>query len=345
MKAAILEDVERMVVREMPTPKAEPGGLVLRVKACAVCGSDIRIFHHGSPRVKFPQIVGHEVAGEVVEVGEGLKGFKVGDRIATAGDVACGECEFCKRGIGNCCPINYAIGYQFPGGFAEYVPLNSLTVRHGAVHHIPDPLDWDEAALAEPLACCINGLETSHFQAGESMVVIGAGPIGLMLVQLARAMGASKVMVVQRSAGRLETARQFGADVVISSTEEDPIERVKEETGGEGVDIVLTACGSPEAQEQAIEMVRFRGRVNLFGGLPRGSRKIEVDSNLLHYKEAYLHGSHGAIPRQHRAALGLLASGHVKARDLITHRFPLEEIHAAFQTAESRKGLKVVVRP
>ncbi len=345
MKAAVLEGIEKMTVREVETPRAEPGGLMLRVRACTICGSDIRIFHYGSPRVMFPQVVGHEVSGEVVEVGEGLAGFEVGDRIATAGDVACGECEFCKRGIGNCCPINYAIGYQFPGGFAEYLPINSLTVRHGAVNPIPDSLGWDEAALAEPLACCINGLETSHFQAGESIVVIGAGPIGLMLAQLAKSFGATKVLIVQRSRGRLEMARRFGADAVISSQDEDPAERVREETGGEGADIVLTACGSPEAQEQAMEMVRFRGRVNLFGGLPKGTRKIEVDSNLLHYKEAYLHGCHGAIPRQHRAALALLASGHIRAKELITHRFPLDDILPAFQAAESRAGLKAVVNP
>ena len=180
MKAAVLEALNRMVVREVPDPTLpDENSLILRVESCAVCGSDIRIYHHGNPRVTPPQVIGHEVAGRVVAVGSAVTRFKVGDRLATGADVPCGECRWCRDGLANNCAINYAIGYQFPGGFAEYMPLNATTVRYGAVHHIPATLSYDEATLAEPLACCINGLELARVALGDTVVVIGAGPAGL----------------------------------------------------------------------------------------------------------------------------------------------------------------------
>jgi len=345
VNAAVLEALENLVVREVPTPSAGPGELLVRVRACAVCGSDLRIFHHGNPRVKPPQIIGHEIAGEVVEVGAGVEGFAVGDRVAIGADVPCGVCPECREGRGNNCAINYAIGYQFPGGFAEYILLNQTTVNYGPVHKIPEGLSFAEAALAEPLACCINGLELCWLGVGESVVIIGAGPAGLMLAQLARHMGATKIIVAQRSKGRVELARKFDVDVVISTTEEDLRQRVLEETEGRGADVIVVACASPEAQMQAIELAATRGRINFFGGLPRGTPPISIESNLIHYKELYVTGSHGSVPRQHKAALGLIAARAVDVKRLITHTVPLAEIHRAFELVESRAGLKVVVEP
>lgn len=345
MKAAVLEDLNRIMVKEVPTPEPDEESILMRVRACAVCGSDIRIHRHGNPRVKPPQVIGHEMAGEVVTIGSRVKKFKPGDRIATGADVPCGVCEFCQSGMGNNCPINYALGYQFPGGFAEYALFNETTVKYGPLHHIPAGLSFDEATLAEPLACCLNGLELSSLRTGESVVIIGAGPVGCLLVELARNMGAGKIILAQRSKERLEIARKFRADVFISTSEEDLISRVREETKGEGADVVITACASPAAQEQAISLVRNRGRVNFFGGLAKGSRKINVDSNIIHYKECFVHGAHGSVPRQHRVALELLAKGFIRASDFISYHFSLNRIHEAFDTAEKRKGMKVIVNP
>jgi len=321
------------------------GEVLVRVRSCAVCGSDIRIYHRGNPRVKPPQIIGHEIAGEVVEVGSGVKGFKVGDRVALGADVPCGTCNFCRNGLGNNCPINYAIGYQFQGGFAEYIPLNELTVKYGPLHKIPDGLSFDEASLAEPLACCINGYELANPTLGDTVVIIGAGPVGLMLVELAKNMGADKVILSQRSRERLEMAQRFSADVIISTSEEDFVSRVMEETQEQGADVVMVACANPSAQEDALKVVGHRGRVNFFGGLPPGSSKIHIDSNLIHYKECFVLGSHGSVPRQHKLALDILAEGKVQGKDLITHHFALEDIKEAFEVAEGHKGLKVIVNP
>ena len=345
MKAAVLEELNKIVVKEIPDPQIEKGGMLVKVRACAVCGSDIRIYHYGNPRVKPPQVIGHEIAGDVVKVGPEVNGFRAGDRVAIGADVPCGECNFCREGLGNNCKINYAIGYQFPGGFADYISLNAITVRYGPVHKIPGNLTYEEAAIAEPLACCINGLELAQVKLGDTVVIIGAGPIGCMLAELAKAMGAAKVMIAQRSKKRLEMARLSQADIIISTTEENFVQRVFEETGGKGADVIVVACASPEAQEQAVLIVNNRGRINYFGGLPKGTRKINIDSNIIHYKEGCIFGSHGSVPRHHKIAINLIASGTIKVKDFISHKFPLDKILDAFSAVENREGMKIIVNP
>ncbi len=345
MKAAVFEDIEKMTVKEIDTPKVTEDSLLLRVRSCAVCGSDIRIYHYGNPRVKPPQIIGHEIAGDVVEVGSKVKRFKVGDRVAIGADVPCGECSFCRDGIGNNCPINYAMGYQFQGGFAEYLLVDPLVINYGPIHKIPGGLSYDEAALAEPLACCINGLELAWVSLGDIVVIIGAGPVGCMMAELARNMGAKKVIVSQRSKTRLEMAKEYNIDVLISTNEEDFTQRVLEETDGLGADVVITAASNLEAQMQAIPVVKRRGRINFFAGLPKGTPPLSLDTNTIHYKECYLFGSHGSTPRHHRMALELLASRRIEAKKFISHRFPLDQIMEAFNTVEKRQGMKVIVNP
>jgi L-iditol 2-dehydrogenase len=208
MKAAVLEGIDQLVVKEVPDYKVGLGEVLVRVKTCAVCGSDLRIMHSGNPRVKYPQIVGHEIAGEVVEVGAGVERLGVGDRVAVGADVPCGKCCWCQNGMGTNCAINYAVGYQFPGGFAEYILLNELTVNQQVVNLIPDTLSFDEASLAEPLACAINGLEMSQLGVGDTLCIIGAGPIGCMMIELGRHMGATNIIVIQRSQKRLDMAKK-----------------------------------------------------------------------------------------------------------------------------------------
>lgn len=344
MKAAVLEQLHQLVVKEVPTPKIEDNSVLVRVKACAICGSDLRIYHYGNSRVETPAIIGHELSGDVVEIGKNVTKFAVGDRVAIGADVPCGECVFCEAGIGNNCQINYAIGYQFQGGFAEYILLNATTVHYGPVHKIPDHLSYEEGALAEPLGCVLNALELSQIQFGDTVVIIGAGPIGCMIIEVARKMGASRIIVVQRSRPRLEMAKQFGADVYICSSEEDSVARVLKETNGLGADVIITSCPSPEAQIDAIHMAKNRARVNLFGGLPKGST-ITLDSNIIHYKELFVHGAHGAMPRHHQKAIELLAAGTIDAKPFISHHFSLENINEAFAVAESHAGMRVIVHP
>lgn len=345
MKAAVLEDYNKIVVKDVPTPEVDDDSVLVRVKSCAVCGSDIRIYHSGNSRVQMPQIIGHEIAGQVVETGKNVTRFKVGDRVAIGADVPCGECVFCEAGIGNNCQINYAMGYQFAGGFAEYVLLNRIVVNFGPVHKIPDHVTFDEAAMAEPLGCVLNALELSNIRLGDTVVIIGAGPIGCMIIEVARRMGATKVIVVQRSRTRLEYARRFGADVYILSSEEDAIVRVLEETSGLGADVVITANPSPQAQADAIHMAKNRARVNFFGGLPKDKSMVTLDTNIIHYKELFVHGAHGALPSHHGKAVELIASGALNVNNYISHHFSLDEIGAAFEAAEGHQGMRVIVNP
>lgn len=345
MKAAVLKELKQMVIEHVNVPEMDDDSILMKVQAVGICGSDIRIYHHGNSRVQLPQILGHEASGEVVKVGKNVNKFQPGDRISLGADVPCGECIFCVAGMGNNCQINYAMGYQFAGSFAEYVLLNRMVVQYGPIHKIADHVSYEEAALAEPLACVLNGLELSDVKIGDTVVVIGAGPIGCMLVEVSKKMGA-RVILVQRSRPRLEMARQFGdADVYICSNEEDAIKRVLEETGGLGADVVITCNPSPESQVDAIYMAKNRARVNFFGGLPRGKSMVTLDTNIIHYKELFVHGAHGSLPRHHQKAVELINSGIIDMKRYISHQFPLENINEAIQTAESHVGMRVIVKP
>ena len=345
MKAAVLEALDRMVVKEVDDPQIDDDSALLKVESVAVCGSDLRIYHHGNPRVKPPTIIGHETAGTVVAVGKNVTRVKLGDRVAVGADVPCGQCSWCRNGLGNNCAINYAIGYQIPGSFAQYMKLPRVVLEEGPVTPFGPALEFDIAALAEPLACAINGLELVNMSLGQSIAILGMGPIGCMMIDLARHMGAVKVICVQRSRKRMEIAKTYRADAYIYSEDEDVVARCREETGGDGPDVVITSCGSVEAHEQAIEMVAHRGYVNLFGGLGKNARPMSVLSNTIHYKECFVTGSHGCVPRHHEMAVKLLERGLVRVEPLITHRFPLDQINQAFQTVESKQGMKIIVKP
>lgn len=345
MKAAVLESLEKLLVKEVPTPEVDDDSALVRVRACAVCGSDIRMFHHGNKRLKPPAIMGHEASGEIVAVGKHVTKFKPGDRVALGGDVPCGKCVFCKAGIGNNCPINYAMGYQFPGSFAEYVLLNPTVLEHGPVQVFPERISFEEAALAEPLGCILNALELCRIEPGNTLAVIGTGPLGCMILEVGRALGCTKCIAINRSRPRLEMAREFGADVCICSGEEDVVGRVLEETDGLGADVVLTACPSPQAQADAIHMTRNRGRINFFGGLPKSESVVPIDTNAIHYKELLVTGSHGCVPRHHKAALDMIVDGKIDMKPYISDRFPLDKVVDAFVAAEARGGRRVVVVP
>lgn len=346
MKAVVVEELGKMVVKEVPEPKLLPQSLRVRVEACAICGSDLRIFKKGDKRASLPQIIGHEIAGVVEEMGDRLDGYSVGDRVTIAPGHGCGECKYCRNGMGNVCINPHpSIGYASSGGFAQYIVPPVNVVANGFVNQIPDNLSFDEASMAELLACCINGQERAEVHEGDTVLIMGAGPAGCMHIQLARARGASKVMITQRSKPRLELAQRFGPEVTICGAEEDVVERVKAETDGLGADVIIVAAPSREAQEQAFQMIAPRGRVNFFGGLPAGENMITIDANLIHYIECFATGASSSLGRQNREALQLISEGKVKAADYITHVFGLDDILQGFAVVERKEGIKVVIKP
>ena len=345
MKAAVINALESIEVKDIPAPICGTKEAILDVHACAVCGSDIRIFHYGNDRVAFPAIMGHEIAGKVSRVGSEVNQLEVGDRVAVGADVPCGTCHWCRNGMGTNCKINYAIGYQFAGGFQQQMVLNDTTLKFGPVTRIPDSLSFEQAAIAEPLACAINGLELARFSPGKSICIIGLGPIGCMMLELSRIYGASKVYAAQRSKKRLQMAHRFREDArFISTLDEDLVQTIMDETDGDGVDCVITTSGTVEAHRDAIHVVGHRGYVNLFGGL-KNQPELSIDSNLIHYKECFVMGSHGSLPRHHRIAVDMLARDDVHAGWYNTRSYPLDRIREALTYHESREGLKVIVKP
>jgi L-iditol 2-dehydrogenase len=346
MKAARLHGIRDIRVEQLQCCPVGCGEILVRVYACSVCGSDVRIFNFGNERVKYPSVIGHEIAGEVVSIGENVEGFKPTDRVAVGADVPSMKDDWSKSGIGNLSDINYAIGYQFPGGFAQYCLLNELTVRFGPVTRMPEHVSYDYASLAEPLACCINGLERAFFRPGKTVLVVGAGPVGILLARAAEAFGAGLMVLVDRDGRRVEQAKDLGLKNTFDSSEISLEELAIRLLGDrDGFDIVLTACSSPTAQEEAVKVVAKRGVVNFFGGLPADARQIVLNSNNIHYKEAYITGSHGSTPLQHKLAVSMIATGRIDVTSLISHRLPLDKIREAFDIVERRAGLKVTINP
>ena len=346
MKAALFRGPGDLEVIDVETPSAGPGELKIRVESCATCGTDAKIFGHGHPRLEPPQIIGHEIAGEIIEVGTATSGYTIGDRVQIIAAVPCEECWACKAGKQGICINQTSMGYQYAGGFAEEMIVPASVLKAKGVNKIPGNLSFDEASVTEPLACVLNAQRLIHVGEGDTVLVMGAGPIGCLHVRLARALGAKKVMLADINGGRLHlSANVVKPDRAIDMSSEDLATVVLEETDGIGPSVVITAAPSGQAQEQAIAMAAPGGRVSFFGGLPKDKPLITVDSNVVHYKELILAGANGSSPEQNAEALALIASGAVPVADLITHRLPLSQVKDAINAVTSGEAIKVVIKP
>jgi L-iditol 2-dehydrogenase len=344
MRAAVYEGIGTIAIREVPVPAIGDGELLVRVKACAVCGTDVRTFRHGSDLVRPPVIIGHELAGEVAEVGGRVRGFSVGDPVTIESSTPCLACPACRSGWYNICDRLQGIGFHWDGGFAEYLKVPEASLSAECLLPIPGGLPAEQACLSEPFACAINGQELSRVGAGDAVAVIGAGPLGCMHVELANAAGARQVLLADLLPDRLALARRtVRADRFVDLSRERLKEAVLAATGGRGAEVVIVAAPSATAQEEAVEVAAPRGRVNLFGGLPRSTPTASLNSNTIHYKELSVHGAFGSVARQQRAALELFASGKVNPAKFVTARFPLDRILEAFAASEAKSGYRVVV--
>lgn len=346
MKAAVLKGIENLEMEDISRPTPSPQEILIKVKACSICGTDIRVYHHGHKHMRFPRITGHELSGEVVEIGKRVEGHKLGEKVAIAPAIPCGRCYYCRRGMQSMCINLTAIGYHYDGGFAEFMIVPEGAVRNGCVNPIPSELSFEEAALAEPLACAINGQQLSQIGLGNTVVVVGAGPLGCIHLQLAKAKGASRTILVELSRERIDFAKKFAfPDVVINPSSENAIQRIKEETGGRGADRIIVSCPSGKAQEESLSMVAPRGIINFFGGLPLDNPFIKFNSNLIHYGEFYVVGTHGSAPYHNELALSLISQEKVRIKELVTHRLPLERLEEGLALAESKKGMKILINP
>jgi L-iditol 2-dehydrogenase len=345
MKAAVLTGVQSIELRDVPDPQVPEGGLVIKVENCAICGTDVKMHRYGYAAAQLPLIPGHELAGRIDRSRVDGDDYTEGKKVTINPNIPCGVCHFCRRGLQTACDNLQIIGVHRDGGFARYVMVPAQAVQQGCVFPIPENISNEEAALIDPASCAVNAGELSGIKPEDVVVVIGAGPAGCLNVEVSRAFGASKTILVQRSPRRLEQAAFTGAEIFVNSSEEDAVKRVMQETGGRGADVVIVACASGEAQEQAVKMVSKRGNVNLFGGLPKGSHSIQFDSNLVHYKECFVIGTHGGSNRHCRIALDMIASGRINAKEYVSLQYGLSNFQEALKSAEEKRGLKVFVNP
>lgn len=340
MKALVFHEPERISVEEVPERSPGAGEVVLRVGGAAICHSDIRVYRglkHARPGV----IPGHEVAGTVAAVGAGVESPRVGDRVVVCPIVACGRCVFCLSGRRHRCPDRRTLGYDEDGGLAEQLLAPAPIVALGHLLPVPAGLSLQRACLTEPLACVLNSLETCGLAAGKSLVIIGAGPMGLLHLLLARALGVGPVIVSEPDEERAETARRMGATQVIDPRGGDLAAAVRERTDGLGADAVVVAAGLPEVLTESLACVRRQGVINLFAGFPPDT-SVPLDPNAIHYGEVRLTGSQNASPEQYRRALQLLPR--LPQMDAITtHRFPLAEAVRAYEVRLRNEGLKSMV--
>ena len=345
MKAVVYHGPGDIRVERVPVPACGAGELRARVDACAVCGSDLKSFKVGNPRIKPPQTMGHEFTGVIEQIGAGVEGFAAGERIVMATTVSCGQCAYCRRGWRNICQDLAPMGFAYPGGMAEYVVIPSRAIVNGHVVKVPPHVPAEHAALSEPVSCAVNCAGNCGLAGGETVVVLGAGPMGLINVCVARGLGAGKIILSEISEKRLELARQFDVDVLVNSAEQDLKQVVLAETDGLGADVAIVAAPAAAPQEMAITLVRKRGTVCLFASLPKGGSEITIDSRPLHYGEIRLVGTSDSTPEHVRTAVELLAAGKLPAAQLASHVLPLEEVHRAFELMVSGEALRVVLRP
>lgn len=333
-------------VEDAPEPSPGAGDVKIRVRNCSTCGTDVKISRFGHQNIVPPRVMGHEVAGEVVEAGDGVEGWSSGDRVQVIAAIPCGQCAECRRGSMTVCPNQTSIGYDYDGGFAEYMIVPAKVLAVDGLNRIPEGLSFAEASVAEPFACAINAQELARVGAGDDVVVIGSGPIGCLHVRLARSRGAARVTLVELNHDRLEQAAAIvKPDHTICSAETDAVDEIAKLTDGRGVDVIITAAASGKAQEQALQMAARQGRISFFGGLPKDNPVIALDSNLVHYRELTIVGANGSSPSHNKRALALIADGSVPVADLITHRLPLSDVLSAIEIVSRGDAIKVTVQP
>lgn len=344
MRAAYLYGPKDIRLKEVEIPKVNENEILLRVKSAAICGTDIRMVNNGYKGIteQTPRILGHELSGIIEEVGKNIKNYRPGMRVAVAPNMGCGVCDWCVSGNTHMCPDYSALGINLDGAFAEYVKIPEGACRQGNVIEIGETISFDEAALNEPLSCVYNGFLKCDTKPGDNVLIIGTGPIGIMHAKLAKMAGAARVMLNDLSPERLEVCRRIDPSFLTLSSE-GLKEQVMEKTGGKGLDVCITACPSPQAQADSLEMMAIGGRVNFFGGLPAGKEIVPINTNLVHYKQLILTGSARASLSQFRKTLGFLAGGILNVKDLISERFPLERIQEGVQRATSAEGLKNII--
>lgn len=345
MRAAVFHGPGEIEVAEVARPEISADEVLVKVGANTLCGTDMRIFRgEKTEGVRRPSIIGHEFAGRIAEVGKRVEGFEPGMPVAVAPTIPCRRCFYCRRNMENVCDDKQRLGYELDGGLAEYVRVPAESLNAGNLFVVPGDLPSEYFSLAEPLACCVNGQRQSPVKFGDTVLIMGAGPIGLLHLQLSLLSGAETVIVSQPSEERRRFARSLGAHVSVDPTTEDLPSVVEGATGGLGVDVVIVCIGRSRLVNDALKMTRKGGVVSIFAGLS-GEGWAEVEANRIHYNQLNVTGVSDFRRSDYESAIKLIESSRVDVSRMVTHRFPLTEITDALDAAASGEGIKIAVVP
>lgn len=347
MLAAVYHGPEDIRVETVPRPEIGPDEVLIKVLNANICGTDLRIYkgghrHYPPGAVRIP---GHEVVGEIAEMGEQVVGYEVGQRVFVAPNMGYGRNRATISGNNNMDPDFQAIGINLDGAFAEFMRVPALAIQQGNLMPIQDGVDPAVAALIEPLACVLRGQNAINVHDGDVVVVMGAGPIGILHLKLARLRGALRVIVSEPSADRRQQALALGADCVVDPIHDDLRAVVLAESGGRGADVIIVAAPSKAAQQSAIDIAAIGGRINFFGGLAKHDPFIQLDANVVHYRELVITGTTACSTYDCLRAADIVNSGRLDLAPLITSRFPLREAVAAFAAAADGANLRVSLEP
>jgi threonine dehydrogenase-like Zn-dependent dehydrogenase len=341
VKAAVVHGKNDIRIEEYPTPTADAGEVIVKTKVSGICATDIKtLLGQGLPK-DLPTILGHEVVGEIFEIGAGVTDYQPGDRVAVYPIAVCGKCYYCRRGRHNLCEHEFGLAHGIEGGFAEYVRLPKEIVNIGGVVKLPDDVPFDKAVLSEPLSCAMASLTTCKVGPDQVVLILGAGPMGLMQLKLAKWMGAV-VIIVDLLEDRLAVAKAMGADHCINPTTTDHIEEVKKLTDNQGAQAVIASLGIPSVIEANLQLTRKGGTFNIFGGPPAG-QTISVDPRWLHYFEINLTGTFAASPDDFKKSLDLIINNEITVDDLVTDRFTLDSFLDAVERAKKQQMIRGIV--
>lgn len=345
MIAATYTQSGTLQIEELPRPSISKEEILLRVKSTSICGTDTKIIRNGHRKLKDGQkiILGHEFAGIIEQAGSAVKNFTEGQAVGVAPNWGCGVCKPCQRGMANYCADYEAFGITRDGSHAQWVRIPAAVIAQGNILPLPGDVSWPAASLAEPLSCVLGGQTAAQLSKGNSVLVYGAGPMGLLHILAARAAGAAIVIAADLNVARLAMARELGATHMIQSDVENVTERVNEITGGEGLDVVITAVPVPEIVREGLSLLGIFGRLCLFAGLPKDQVIAGLDGNLIHYKNICVTGTTGGCNADYAKAIDLITSGAVPVEGIISHRFSFEQLSVAYETALAGRGMKIVI--
>ena len=345
MRAVVLSGPNQFAPAEIEKPQIGPDEILLEMKAAAICGTDMRILTGKKTKgVRYPSVIGHEFCGVIAEVGADVKGYEVGEKVAVANVIPCHHCSSCLRGRTNACLDRKAIGYEFDGGFEEYIRIPSICIENGNVVKLPEYMSYQAGALIEPLSCCIRGLKNAGTGFNDDVLIVGAGPLGLFHLQLSKIAGARKVIVSEPNEQRRKVALELGADLVVDPTKEDLPAIVDRETNGQGMDVIVMAIGVPALVNSTLKLCKRGGTVNLFAGFA-GTGESTVEVNTIHYNEINVNGSTAYKLEDYLAAAEMIKSGKIDADKIVTHRFKIEDFQKAYDVCVAGTGLKVIIEP